>query len=154
MIQNKRIIRARRPNIIRSIVSLALLAMAGPMFLYSDSWYLQFLSWGCMVFTGVVFVRLCVRFALAQDITLTTEGFKRGRVFTPWTDVRRFGTLAMKRQTFAVFTLNDHVTPQGRIKNYLRPLPADVSGYFSPSPEMSAEEMVSLLNAWKNGRQG
>lgn len=153
MSETTRIIRAQRPNIIRSIASLVLLAVAGSMFLNADSIWMQALSWGCIAFTVLVFIRLTVRFVMARDITLTDDGFWLGKVgaghFTRWSDVKHFGIVDMKRQSFVVYALNDDAVSAANTKKRLNGLPADVSGYFPPSAEITPQDLLVLLNARK-----
>ncbi|WP_312138456.1 hypothetical protein [Brevundimonas sp.] len=145
-----RFIRASRPNLFRSIASLALLAVAGSMFLNADSVWMQALSWGCIAFTALVLTRLVVRFVFARDITLTDDGFWLGRVgsgqFTRWRDVKRFGIVDMKRQSFVVYALSGDAASAVHTKKRLHGLPADVSGYFPPSAEITPQNLLVLLN--------
>lgn len=154
MIEGKRFIRASRPNIIRSTASLVLLAVAGSMFLNADSVWMQALSWGCLAFTALVLARLIVRFIFARDITLTDEGFWLGKVgaghFTRWSDIKHFGIVEMKRQSFVVYALaDDDAASSANSKKRLHGLPADVSGYFPPSSEITPQDLLALLNASK-----
>ncbi len=114
------------------------------MFLNADSVWMQALSWGCIAFTALVLTRLIVRFVFARDITLTDEGFWLGKVgagqFIRWSDVKRFGVVDMKRQSFVVYAPT---------KKRLHGLPADVSGYFPPSADITPQELLVLLNNLK-----
>lgn len=153
MSEAKRFIRARRPNIIRSIASLVLLAVAGSMFLNADSVWMQALSWGCIAFTALVLTRLIVRFVFVCDITLTDEGFWLGQVgagqLIRWNNVKRFGIVDMKRQSFVVYALADDAASTAHTKNRLHGLPADVTGYFPPSADITPQDLLVLLNNFK-----
>lgn len=156
MTKAPRMIRARRPNLFRSTASLVLLAVAGSMFLNADSVWMQTLSWGCIAFTALVLTRLIVRFAFTPDITLTDDGFWLGKIgrgtFVRWNEVERFGIVDMKRQSFVVYALADETTAASSNKKRLNGLPADVSGYFPPSAEITPQDLLALLNEWKSGR--
>ncbi len=123
------------------------------MFLNADSVWMQTLSWGCIVFTALVLTRLIVRFVFTHDITLTDDGFWLGKVgagqFTHWSDVKRFGIVDMKRQSFVVYALTDDAAPTASRKKRHNGLPADVSGYFPPSAEITAQDLLALLNTRK-----
>lgn len=148
-----RVFRARRPNLFRSIASLVLLTVAGSMFLNADSVWMQALSWGCIAFTALVLTRLIVRFAFTPDITLTDDGFWLGKVergtFVRWNEVKHFGIVDMKRQSFVVYALSDDAASMASTKKRLNGLPADVSGYFPPSSEITPQDLLALLNARK-----
>jgi len=130
-----------------------LLAVAGSMFLNADSVWMQALSWGCIAFTALVLTRLIVRFVFARDITLTDEGFWLGKVgagqLIRWSDVKRFGIVDMKRQSFVVYALTDDAASKAPTKKRLHGLPADVSGYFPPSAVITPQELLVLLNNLK-----
>lgn len=123
------------------------------MFLNADSVWMQALSWGCIAFTALVLTRLIVRFVFARDITLTDVGFWLGKVgagqFTRWSDVKRFGIVDMKRQSFVVYALTDDAASAANTKKRLHGLPADVSGYFPPSAEVTPQDLLALLNSRK-----
>lgn len=130
-----------------------MLAVAGMMFLEAPSLLLRSLSWASIAFTLAVIVRLFTRFVSARDITLTDDGFWLGNVgagqFTPWSDIKHFGIVDMKRQSFVVFALADDAASVANTKKRLHGLPADVSGYFPPSSEITPQDLLALLNARK-----
>lgn len=145
-----RVFRAKRPNIIRSAVSLLMLGLASMMFLEADSLMLRGLSWASIAFTLVVIVRLTVRFIAARDVTVTEKGFWLGRGnFIGWDKVLRFGTLDMKRQSFVVFTLVTPPERSGMDRMRLRGLPADITGYLPAMVDASVPEVLDYMNRTK-----
>lgn len=151
-VQTRRI-RAARPNVLRSIVSLGLLIIAVLFFMESNSGLVRGMSWFCAAFTCVVAVRLFVRTAFAPDITLSDQTFSiaglKKRPPVQWTSVARFGLVKLRRETFIMYALKGS-QPRTKTKlSSLRGLPLEADGYFPTTKEMSADELMTLLNTYK-----
>lgn len=152
MIEQKRLIRAKRPNPVRALISLSAAALAGLMFLQSTDRVMQVMSWGALVLAGILFVRLVIRTAFAPDVILSSEGFEVKGLGAPglvrWADVSRFGQADMRRASFVIYSLKTRPFGSGKRPARLRGLPPEADGYLANTAEMKVAEQLALMKDW------
>lgn len=152
MISDTRLIRAKRPNPVRAIISLSAAALAGLMFLGSSDWMMQVMSWAALVLAGILLVRLVIRTAFAPDMILSSEGFEVKGLGAPglvrWADVSRLGQADMRRASFVIYSLKTSPFGAGKRPARLRGLPPEADGYLAQTSEMSVAEQLHLMKDW------
>ena len=152
MIEQKRLIRAKRPNPFRALISLSAAALAGLMFLQSPDRVMQVMSWGALVLAAILLVRLVIRTAFAPDVILSPEGFEVKGLGAPglvrWSEVSRFGQADMRRASFVIYSLKTSPFGAGKRPARLRGLPPEADGYLAQTSEMSVAEQLALMKDW------
>lgn len=152
MIEQKRLIRAKRPNPVRALISLGAAALAGLMFLQSPDRVMQVMSWGALILAAMLFVRLVIRTAFAPDVILSSEGFEVKGLGAPglvrWADVSRFGQADMRRASFVIYSLKARPFGAGKRPARLRGLPPEADGYLANTAEMKVAEQLNMMKDW------
>lgn len=153
MIAQTRLIRAKRPNPVRALISLGALALAGTMFLSSPDVVMRAMSWGAIGLAVILAIRLAIRIGFAPDLELSPEGFQVKGLRAPghvrWTEVARFGQADMRRASFVIYSLKTRPFGAGKRPARLRGLPPEADGYLAHGPEMSVAEQLALMQDWK-----
>ena len=152
MIDTPRLIRAKRPNPVRALISLSAAALAGLMFLSSPDRVMQVMSWGALVLAVILLVRLIIRTFFAPDVVLSAEGFEVKGLGSPglvrWADVSRLGQADMRRASFVIYSLKTRPFGSGKRPARLRGLPPEADGYLAQTAEMSVAEQLQLMKDW------
>lgn len=152
MFIDDRLIRAKRPNPLRAIISVGAAVLAGLMFLGSSDWMMQAMSWVALSLSLLLAIRLVFRTVFAPDLVLTPEGFQvRGVSFLiRWSEVARFGQADLRRASFVIYSLKTRPYGSGQRPIRLRGLPVEADGYLAQTDEMGVAEQLALLNEWKS----
>lgn len=149
---SNRLIRAKRPNPFRALISLSAAALAGAMFLNSPDRVMQVMSWGAIALAVILALRLVVRTVFAPDLNLTPDGFQLKGLGAPglvrWSEVSRFGQVDMRRASFVIYSLKTKPFGAGKRPARLRGLPLEADGYLAQSPEMSVADQLALMKDW------